>query len=597
MAVPKEILSDYRELYEQANRFVEEESRSDPTTEPFRSHYKARDVLLGLKKQLDDQLVSVEASEEDGGAADLLYRSLLAFICRDLGRIHVYTEEPSEGERFLNRCLELITPLKMRAVGVVPFIGAVNEMSIVLGTKEQFQKALDMLLLAEKTYEEFKASGLTPLAITDIFNPPEEGEAEGTERAGPKELESLYTLVCFYLAQMYGHLGEPEKSAKCCHRTLHRQLQLKSYDAIDFALNTATLSQFYIGKERFREARHHLAAATLIMSEYEEHMLKPEMSEQQRQDVAETFKHRYADVARCWAKYGLHLLQTSKTRLMRDEDEDEEAERLEKVMRIVNLAEAEESRFPNLDVSACESRITCDYCLTFDDAKLVFHFVNEWLDVAKDYYKAECEATEYSKIVQDYAEAYEQIAFFEENPENQAKMQRRRAKYLEDLLDLLDPIFYMKICRECWYGAGTAHAAVLDVRLDIVRANSSPKPDDVKRVNQSCNRAIKHFESYVKSYMSKPPSEEWRPNMDEEEQRHMLYAHFHIGRLFYKLISAHPPQQLENLTNCLKYYKKFIAGCDKYKEASDPLHGEIGVVHEMLTLLPLKINQVKARLG
>lgn len=594
MVIPKEILSDFKELYEKANRLVEEESRNDPPTDPFRSHYKARDVLIVLKKQLDDQLVSVQASEEDGGQDDRCYHSLLAFVCRDLGRIYIYTEEQAEGEKMLNRCLELVTPFKECPEGIIPFIGAINELSIVLASKEEYNKGLEILLEAEKIYEDFKASGLKPLAIQDVFNPPEEGQQ--SHEAGPKELESLYTLVSFYMAQMYGHLGEPEKSAKCCHRTLHRQLESKTYDPIDFALNTATLSQFYIGEKRFEEARHHLAAATLIMAEYEVHMLEPEMSEKQRQDVSETFKHRYADVARCWAKYGLYLMNTSKLRLMRDED-DEDAKNLEIVLRNMRLVEAEQSRFPGLDLTACENRISCEYCLTFDDAKLVFHFVNEWLDIAKDYYKAENEATEYSKIMQDYAEAYEHIAFFEENPENQAKMQKRRAKYLEDLLDLLDPIFYMKICRECWYGAGTAHAAVMDVRLDIIRATSTPAPEDIKKVNQSCMKAIKHFESYVKSYLVKPPSEEWRPNMDVEEQRHMLYAHFHIGRIYYKLISGHPLQQLEHLTSCHTYYKRFDAGCQLHKEAAETLQGEIGVVREMLQLLPLKINTIKARLN
>lgn len=205
MVIPKEILSDYKELYEKANRLVEEESRNDPPTDPFRSHYKARDVLADLKKQLDDQLVSVQASEEDGGQDDLCYRSLLAFVCRDLGRIYVYTEEPATGEELLNRCLELVTPHKQRPEGIIPYIGAINELSIVLGAKEEYKKGLDMLLQAEKSYEEFKVSDLKSLAIQDIFSPVEEGQE--TAPAGAKELESLYTLVCFYLAQMYGHLG------------------------------------------------------------------------------------------------------------------------------------------------------------------------------------------------------------------------------------------------------------------------------------------------------------------------------------------------------------------------------------------------------
>ncbi|XP_017858705.1 PREDICTED: protein KBP homolog [Drosophila arizonae] len=593
MVIPKEVLSDYKELFEKSSQLVEQDSRTDPPTDPYRSHYKARDVLLDLKKQLDEQLISIQAAEEEGGEDELCYKSMLGFTCRDLGRIYIYVEEVSEGEQLLNRCLELMEPHKHTPQGIIPYVGAVNELSIVLASRQEYKQAVELLLKADKSYEEFKASGQTALAVADLYSPPDELQAT---HGGGKELENLYTLCCFYMAQMYGHLGEPEKSAQCCHRTLHRQLQYKSYDAVDFALNTATLSQYYIGQERFAEARHHLAAATIIMAEHEEHMLKPEMSEQQKADVTETFKHRYADVARCWAKYGLLLLQTSKERLLRDDEEEEqEQKKLAAAAKKLQLDDAD-YRFEDLDLTAIERRISCDYCLTFDDAKLVFHFINEWLDVAQDYYKAETEATEYAKIMQDYAEAYEHIAFFEEQPENQAKMQKRRAKYLEDLLDLLDPVCYLKICRECWYVAGTAHEAVLDIRLDAIKSNQSPTPEEVKRVNQSCLKAIKHFESYVKSYLVSGDSQKWKPGMDDEEVRTMLYAHFHIGRLYYKLISAHPQQQLEQLNQCLTYYKRFSDACDQYKEASEQLHGEIGVVREMLKLVPLKINTVKRRL-
>ncbi|ALC40057.1 CG14043 [Drosophila busckii] len=591
-SLPKEVLSDYKELYEKANKLVEDESRSDPPTDPFRSHYKAREVLAGLKKQLEDQLINVQAGDADGSDDELHCKAMLAFICRDMGRIYVYTEELHDGEQMLKRCLELMLPHKLRGECIIAFLGAVNEMSLVLGSRQEYKLAAELLQQADKTYEEFKASGAVALGLADLFSPPEKPELA----EGQKELEHAYTLCCFYLAQTHGHLGEPEKSAQYCHRTLHRQLQFQSFDAIDFALNTATLSQYYIGEERFKEARHHLAAATLIMAEHEVKMLKPEMTEQQREDATETFKHRYADVARCWAKYGLCLLQTSKERLLRDDDE--QAQHLAQAAKRLTLNE-QDYRFAGLDLTACENRISCDYCLTFDDAKLVFHFVNEWLDQAKQYYKAETEATEFAKIMQDYAEAYEHIAFFEELPENQAKMQKRRAKYLEDLLALLEPAFYLKICRECWYGAGTAHAAVLDVRLDIIKANNTPTPDEIKKVNQSCLKAIKHFESYVKSYIVDPVNEpeKWRSNMDTEELRTMLYAHFHIGRLYYKLISVQPAQQLEQLNKCLLYYKRFNDACAEHKTASEPLHGEIGVVREMLQLLPLKINTVKARLN
>ncbi|EDW04244.1 KIF-binding protein [Drosophila grimshawi] len=594
MVIPKEVLSDYRELYEKANALIEQDSRSDPPTDPYRSHYKARDILHDLKKQLEDQLISIRASEDEGSHDEFAYQSMLGFICRDLGRIHIYTEESIDGEKILKRCLELVEERKQRPQCIIAYVGAINELSIVYAARLEYKKALELLLQAEQNYEEFQAGGELPMTMFDLFNPVSEDVELTAAATGSKELENLYTLCCFYLAQMWGHVGEPEKTAQCCHRTLHRQIKYKCYEAIDFALNTATLSQYYIGQERFKEARHLLAAATLIMAEHEANMLQPQMSQQQQADVAETFKHRYADVARCWAKYGLLLLQSSKERLMRDDEEEEE--HLAQATKQLKLVE-EDYRFLDLDLAACENRISCDYCLTFDDAKLVFHFVSEWLDVAKDYYKAESEATEYARIMQDYAEAYDHIAFFEELPENQAKMQKRRAKYLEDLLELLDHGHYLKICRECWYVAGTAHAAILDIRLDAIKAQSSPTPADVKRVNQSCWKAIKHFECFVKSYLVQPDAGDlWRPNMDVGELRTMLYAHFHIGRLYYKLISSHPQQQLEQLNQSLLYYKRFSESCVEHKEAAERLHGEIGVVREMLELLPYKINTVKRRL-
>lgn len=38
----------------------------------------------------------------------------------------------------------------------------------------------------------------------------------------------------------------------------------------------------------------------------------------------EIFRHRSADVARCWAKYGLLLLEFSRDRLMKKAEEDDE---------------------------------------------------------------------------------------------------------------------------------------------------------------------------------------------------------------------------------------------------------------------------------
>lgn len=251
--------------------------------------------------------------------------------------------------------------------------------------------------------------------------------------------------------------------------------------------------------------------------------------------------------------------------------------------------------FPNMELDAYEKRITCDYCLTFEDAKEVYHFITKWLDIAKEHYKPDTDATEYAKIIKDFAEVYQHIAFFEENPVNQSKMQKRRAKYYEDLLELLNPVFYMAICRECWYGAGLAYCAILDIKLDCLKANRSPNPQELGKINQVCQQAITNFKSYINSYTEKDGS--WKPNLDVETQRTVLYAHFHLGRLYFKMITPDHNLQLENLSNSLKYYKTFTEECGKQEEAGKLLQAEVGVCREMINLLPLKIASVKKRIG
>lgn len=42
--------------------------------------------------------------------------------------------------------------------------------------------------------------------------------------------------------------GETERAATYCHSTLQRQLQLNQFSSMEWALNAATLSQYYITK-------------------------------------------------------------------------------------------------------------------------------------------------------------------------------------------------------------------------------------------------------------------------------------------------------------------------------------------------------------
>lgn len=60
--------------------------------------------------------------------------------------------------------------------------------------------------------------------------------------------EKACTHTLYYLAQVYQHLDMTEKAAQYCHTTLKRQLDYSGYSPVKWALNAATLSQYYLTK-------------------------------------------------------------------------------------------------------------------------------------------------------------------------------------------------------------------------------------------------------------------------------------------------------------------------------------------------------------
>lgn len=55
-------------------------------------------------------------------------------------------------------------------------------------------------------------------------------------------------LLMLINAFVFCHPGETERAATYCHSTLQRQLKLNQFNPMEWALNAATLSQYYITK-------------------------------------------------------------------------------------------------------------------------------------------------------------------------------------------------------------------------------------------------------------------------------------------------------------------------------------------------------------
>lgn len=248
--------------------------------------------------------------------------------------------------------------------------------------------------------------------------------------------------------------------------------------------------------------------------------------------------------------------------------------------------------------SAYENIITDRYLLDMDDARPVFLTTQKWIEKAKSYYTPDNEASEYSKIIQDHALAYKHLAFFESDPSNQAKMHKRRIDLLDDLLNMLNKVFYMNIVREVLYELGTAYSNILDTKLDAFEQNQKDKsnaavnPQTLKKINDLITKSRNTFIEFISTYYQ-PKTETFKSDLAVDELIPIAFAHFQVARISYKFITPDKQLQLKNLSTCLEHYRKFVALCDKNKEAGEKMTGEVGVSKEMISLLPLKLQRLR----
>lgn len=135
---------------------------------------------------------------------------------------------------------------------------------------------------------------------------------------------------------------------------------------------------------------------------------------------------------------------------------------------------------------------------------------------------------------------------------------------------------------------------MLDIKLDMLGTTTMherPAPHALNKINTLCNKSIGKFKDFQESYNSKQTNE-LNAGIDTDELIPIFFTYFHIGRLYYKIITPDKQMQLVNIANSLKYYKLFVDGCEKNEPVANRMKGELGVCKEMANLLPLKIKRL-----
>lgn len=275
-----EQLSTLKESYDSAMKLIEEDSKYDPETEPYKSHYAAKDIFASIASTLKSHLATLP----DDAALKVVYQALLTFVLKDLGKLHIFVEERTTGKKYFEEALEIIDPIALCPETVIPRMMALNELALCYcGDVADKEHVLTHLHKSRAVYDEFKATARVPYTISDLF-----GYLKGEQDVDRswRLLEKVHTLTLYFLAQS----DEKNRAIFYLYSTLRRQLEYDDYEPFDWALNSATFSQFFLSCEGLNTSRHLLASATKILDMHKQDMITSDMTEEQQNAKRERYK-------------------------------------------------------------------------------------------------------------------------------------------------------------------------------------------------------------------------------------------------------------------------------------------------------------------
>uniref|UniRef100_A0A673FKU7 KIF-binding protein n=1 Tax=Sinocyclocheilus rhinocerous TaxID=307959 RepID=A0A673FKU7_9TELE len=557
------------EKFRLAQELSEIESRKDPENNPFRSKYKARDLLkeihCSLKKNHIEEEEGEADNEADGESRQMadgepgnecgktcigdspagLRAARLAVVHYYLGVNHIETEELSAGEQHLMNCMKLIDKCTTTRENVSLFIQARNQLGILWAGRDEIEKAQRFLEIAESMYL---------LYMREV-------------------LHTYYVNTNFYFGLI---------------------------------TNELIVSVVVVSQTRYMEARHCLAAASVIATLAGEIPSEAAAKESDAEcEKREELLQKRAEIARCWIKYCLNLMQDAK-KLLEDNIGELDLERQEELKRARRNEEEEKEKgrksailFGSSDtfdsICSLEEKVSSMLPLDFEEARSIFLMGQSYVAQAKEYFAMDGHVTDHIEILQDHSALFKVLAFFEQDLERRCKMHKRRVDLLEPICKDLNAQYYLLICRQLQFELAETYYEMMDLKLAVADKQDQPDVHTIKKFNHLCSSSMKYYQMFLDSTRS--PEGKFPEKLEDDLLRPALVAKFRLARLQSKLISNNLATQLENLTHSLESYSFVVQYCEENPEAKKAVETELELSIEMVSLLPLKINRIRSKMA
>jgi len=591
-----------------ARELSEEKSKQDPETNPYKSKYEARkiikDVLFDVEDQVNvadlDQIdLEDETHNTDGASEEYSVRRgittnvLLAALEYEIAINFVETEEvPTAEEHFASSLNYLDGGDQLSPCKVSLLIAVKCQIGIIWSNRSDHNKSLSYFQEAEALFEQYKAqTGIAPLFYKDILLTEDKATATDSKKM-ETEFENQHTLTLYYIAQSFNNLGERESSGKYCHITLLRQMETGQYEAKDWALNCATLGQFYITKDMYNFARYCLACALKIGEEAVEKFNPENYDESDVQRAEEKVKKMEADISRCWAKYCLNLLISSHEKKLNEgvQRENQALNNRQENQEDADTDDLKHLKFKGLEVTSLEEQVSDELAQTYDDAREIFLCGQKWLQKAKEFYVFDGYVSDFIEINQDLSQLFKYLSFFDDSFERRCKMHKRRIDFLNAPLIELNPKHFLQTCRQLTFEIGEIYSDMADLKKAIMEEDTTKvNAVNVKKYNKLLLQGVKFFQGFIDSYkhMEKVPEK-----YEDDAVRGVLLSYFYMARLHSKYLTPDRGAKGEHMMKEKECYDMIVKYCDSHADMPNVFEEELAISREMVALFPAKINQL-----
>lgn len=584
-AIEQYLIEKGYDEYKTIRSLTDVDAAKDPENEPYRSMYKARKLLENMLQEIQQDL-KIDGSK--------ISRALEAALLFQIATNYLACEERPAGEKLLQNCISVLLDdpsiaMEKEAVSIV--MSANMELGILNSNRYQnADRAFSLFTKVETIYYEYKqADIIAPLSVDELLRPTENMY---TDEQRNSKLERIFTHTLFYLAQVHKQLGHYDLSASYCQKTLRKQLQAKEYEPSEWAINAAGLSQYFITKNMFPQAKHCLCCANTIVEEAR----STTTAESDDSAAANNAKLQHkADIARCWVKYYLALLENSKEKLYNDVCELDTVKQAKACSQIEpdeksNISELEDDMLHMpVDVGAEAGIIVHQDVITIKQAKVVFAQCKKHLDIAFRFFQLDGYVTDHIELAQDTSSLYKHLVFFEPNPEEKCKMHKRRVDALSSVLQDINPQFYLLLCRQLQFELGETYSNMVDLKIEITNsARVALSQHSVKKINKLCNDSMKYFNEFLNTLKS--VGNIFPDKFDGDVERPALLAHFYLARLHSKIITKDQSDKVSEMKLSFRYYKFITDYVTRNPECKPHVLKEYEICRDMVELLPRSMN-------